>query len=102
VIEYFESGNFCQHKEEGELILAIKLRHRQDAYDSLVGHLESITEPDHPNRDIQVITPINSRARRERLRPRPERLLIPFSYEDEVVMIHNRLVLTLYREIVSY
>jgi hypothetical protein len=53
-MEYFESGNFCPHEKEGELILAVELQHRRDAYDSLVGHLNCIPEPDHPNRDIQV------------------------------------------------
>ena len=54
LIEYFESGAFCPYEEEGELILSIELQHRRDAYDSLVGHLEAIPEPDHTNRDIQV------------------------------------------------
>jgi hypothetical protein len=53
-MEYFESGNFCPHEGDGELILAIELQHRRDAYDSLVGHLDAILDLDHPNRGIQV------------------------------------------------
>jgi hypothetical protein len=55
-MEYFESGNFCPHEEERELILAVEIQHRRDAYNSLVGHLEAIPGPDHPNRYIQVYT----------------------------------------------
>jgi hypothetical protein len=54
LMEYFESGNFCPHEKEGELILAIEIQHRRDAYNSLVSHLDSILEPDRPNRVIQV------------------------------------------------
>ena len=34
--------------------ISIEIQHRRDAYDSLVGHLNSIPEPDHPNKDNQV------------------------------------------------
>jgi hypothetical protein len=34
--------------------LAVEIQHRRGTYDSLIGHLDSIPEPDHPNRVIQV------------------------------------------------
>jgi hypothetical protein len=54
LFKYFETGNLCSHEEGGRADLAVEIQHRRDAYSSLVGHLDTILEPGHPNRVIKV------------------------------------------------
>jgi hypothetical protein len=34
--------------------LAVEIQHRRDTYDSLIGQLDTVPEPDHPNGVIEV------------------------------------------------
>jgi hypothetical protein len=49
---------------------AVEIQHRRGTYDSLIGQLDTIPEPDHPNRIIEVY---NIRAYHHRLTDSPGR-----------------------------
>jgi hypothetical protein len=53
LFEYFETGEFA-HAKMKRADFAVEIQHRRATYDSLIAQLDTIPEPDHPNRAIEV------------------------------------------------